>query len=174
MPNATQTRQAIIGRAGQTQQQQKRRLVRDSIGMSTLQRGSMSQVSKHRKLLSILAHLSATCSWTMVALGVPIAILCTSDDDVVKANAAESINYHITCWVLMALLVAVVICTFGVAALFFFVLWPLFVIVSILPFIAVCCVALKTERPYLYPLVPRFIKTKLLLQEIPSASTSTT
>ena len=130
----------------------------------------MSQVSKHRKLLSIFAHLSATCSWTLIALGVPIAILCTSDDDVVKANAAESINYHITCWVLTALLVTGVICTLGLAALLIFALLPLFVIISILPLIAVCCVAMKTDQPYLYPLVPRFIKTKLMLKDLSSTT----
>ena len=51
-----------------------------------------------RKLLSSLCHGAIFFSTTFLSIGVPIAIYFTSDDPVVKANAKESVNFHLNVW----------------------------------------------------------------------------
>ncbi|MGK7930813.1 MAG: DUF4870 domain-containing protein [Microcystaceae cyanobacterium] len=52
-----------------------------------------------RKLLSALCHGSIFFSATVVAIGIPIAILFVSDDPVVQGNAKEALNFHFNVWV---------------------------------------------------------------------------
>jgi uncharacterized Tic20 family protein len=54
--------------------------------------------SDKRKLLSILSHGSIFFSATLLAIGIPIAVLVVSDDPVVKDNAKEAINFHFNVW----------------------------------------------------------------------------
>ncbi len=49
-----------------------------------------------RKLLSMLCHGACFFSATVVAVGIPIAILAFTDDAVIKANAKEALNFQIT------------------------------------------------------------------------------
>jgi uncharacterized Tic20 family protein len=60
--------------------------------------------SDNRKLLSALSHGSIFFSVTLLAIGVPIAILFLSDDPVVKDNSKEAINFHLNVWFLGAII----------------------------------------------------------------------
>ncbi|WP_017651536.1 DUF4870 domain-containing protein [Fortiea contorta] len=57
-----------------------------------------------RRLLSALAHGAIFFSTTLVSVGLPVAILFTSDDPIVKENAKESINFHFNVWFYGAIL----------------------------------------------------------------------
>ncbi|MFM6207602.1 DUF4870 domain-containing protein, partial [Planktothrix sp.] len=52
-----------------------------------------------RLILSVLSHAAIFFSATVVAIGIPIAILFLSEDTVVKANARESLNFHINLYI---------------------------------------------------------------------------
>lgn len=54
--------------------------------------------SDKRKLLSAVCHAMSFFGFSMVSIGVPVAIMLVSDDPVVKENAKESINFHINLW----------------------------------------------------------------------------
>ena len=51
-----------------------------------------------RSLLSLLAHACTLFGVSVVTILGPITILFLSDDPVVKANAKESINFHLNIW----------------------------------------------------------------------------
>jgi hypothetical protein len=51
-----------------------------------------------RSLLSLICHGSTLFGATAVPILGPIAIMFLSDDPIVKANAKESINFHLNIW----------------------------------------------------------------------------
>jgi uncharacterized protein len=52
-----------------------------------------SDRNENRKILSVLCHFSILFSSTIVAVGIPVAILLLSTDSVVKNNAKEALNF---------------------------------------------------------------------------------
>lgn len=54
--------------------------------------------SDKRKLLSCLSHAAIFFSTLIFSIGVPFVVKLISDDPVVKANANESINFHLNVW----------------------------------------------------------------------------
>jgi uncharacterized Tic20 family protein len=112
----------------------------------------MQQDLAQRKLLSIACHAAIFLSSLMFSLVIPIVILVLSEDDVVRANAKESINFHINVilyGIIFGILVLVVIgipllALLGIATL-------------IMPIIAIVQVAADPNRPYRYPLIFRLI-----------------
>ncbi|CAD5934693.1 hypothetical protein NO976_01574 [Planktothrix agardhii] len=52
-----------------------------------------------RLILSVLSHGAIFFSATLIAIGIPIAILFLVQDSVVKANARESLNFHINLYI---------------------------------------------------------------------------
>lgn len=79
--------------------------------------------SDKRRLLSCLSHGAIFFSTTMLSFGVPFAINLLSDDPVVKANAKESMNFHLNVW-FWAIVIGVPIgilsfITFGLGGLLF-------------------------------------------------------
>ncbi|QLE55308.1 DUF4870 domain-containing protein [Nostoc sp. TCL26-01] len=107
---------------------------------------------EQRKLLSALSHGAIFFSSTIVSIGIPIAILLLSEDSVVKANAKESLNFHINLYIygiIFALLIFVVI---G-----FFLLIGLGVISIIMPIIAIIKVLNEPNVPYRYPFIFRLV-----------------
>jgi uncharacterized protein len=58
-----------------------------------------SENADKRRLLSTLSHSAIFFSAAVISIGVPITVLFVSDDPVVKANAKESINFHLTVWI---------------------------------------------------------------------------
>jgi hypothetical protein len=82
-----------------------------------------------RKLLSALSHGSVFFSVTLLAIGIPIAILFVSEDTVVKDNAKEAINFHLNVWFWGAIIGGIIgvlsFITFGILG---FILAPVLVI----------------------------------------------
>lgn len=66
-----------------------------------------------RKLLSALCHGAIFFSTTFVSIGLPVAILFTSDDPVVKENAKEAINFHFNVWLYGIILAVLLFISFG-------------------------------------------------------------
>jgi uncharacterized protein len=56
--------------------------------------------SDKRKLLSAVCHGFCFFGFSVLSIGVPIAIMLVSDDPVVKENAKESINFHLNLWLM--------------------------------------------------------------------------
>jgi uncharacterized Tic20 family protein len=59
----------------------------------------MSDDSTKKKLLSVASHASIFLSATLVSIGIPLAIYFVSDDETVKENAKEALNFHLNVWV---------------------------------------------------------------------------
>lgn len=107
-----------------------------------------------RKLLSALCHGAIFFSTTIVSVGVPIFILFTSDDPVVKDNAKEAINFHFNVWVWGAIIGVLVFITFGLliplAGLGFLLHWGLTIW-------ALFHVFGDPDKPFRYPFIFRLI-----------------
>ena len=58
----------------------------------------MSNNIAKRKVLSAICHGSIFFSITVLGIGVPIAILFISDDEIVQDNAKEAFNFHLNAW----------------------------------------------------------------------------
>ncbi|AFZ01838.1 DUF4870 domain-containing protein [Calothrix sp. PCC 6303] len=105
-----------------------------------------------RKLLSALCHGSIFLSTLFVSVGIPIFIFFTSDDPVVKANAQESINFHLNVWVYGIILSVLIWVTLGLlvplAGLGFLLHWGL-------TLLALFHVLSDTEKPFRYPFIFR-------------------
>ncbi|NER51246.1 MAG: DUF4870 domain-containing protein, partial [Symploca sp. SIO1A3] len=104
-----------------------------------------------RKLLSVLCHGSIFFSYTILSIGVPIVVLLTTDDSVVKENAKESLNFHINIFIYVVISVLLIAVLIGIPLLF------VFGIVSIImPIIAIVKVLDNSDIPYKYPFIFRF------------------
>jgi uncharacterized Tic20 family protein len=106
-----------------------------------------------RLILSVLSHAAIFFSATVVAIGIPIAILFLSEDTVVKANARESLNFHINLyiygfifWILTFLLIG------------FPLLFILGLVSVIMPILAIISVVSNPDKPYVYPFIFRLIQ----------------
>jgi uncharacterized protein len=105
-----------------------------------------------RKILSALCHGASLFSYTLICLGVPIAILLTSEDPIVKKNAKESLNFQIN------IIFYLIICFFlsflivGIPLLFVLIILSL-----ILPIVAIVRVAGEPDKPYYYPFIFRLL-----------------
>jgi uncharacterized Tic20 family protein len=105
-----------------------------------------------RKLLSALCHGAIFLSSTLIAVAIPIAILFTTKDSVVKANARESLNFHINLYIygLIAAMLTVVFIGFPLLML-------LGVISFIMPIIAIVQILSSPDQPYRYPFIFRLV-----------------
>jgi len=104
-----------------------------------------------RKLLSALSHASIFFSATIVAIAIPLAILFTSDDPVVKENAKEAVNFHFNVWLYGILLVPLSFITFGLAGgLWWLVHWGLTIW-------AVSASLSDSVQPFRYPFIFRVL-----------------
>lgn len=105
-----------------------------------------------RKLLSALCHGAIFFSSTIVSIGIPIAILLTTNDFVVKENAKESLNFHINLYVyalIFALLIFVII---GIPLLI-----VLGIVSFVMPIFAIIQVLNEPSQPYRYPFIFRLV-----------------
>ncbi|OKH19402.1 DUF4870 domain-containing protein [[Limnothrix rosea] IAM M-220] len=105
-----------------------------------------------RKLLSALCHGATFINYTGLSIGIPIAILLTTDDPVVKVNARESLNFHFNMWIYFAIgaVTTVLLIGFliiGLAALASF----------IMPIIAILAIFNNEDTPYKYPFIFHFL-----------------
>lgn len=113
-----------------------------------------------RKFLSTLCHGFTLIGISFVSILAPIAILFVTDDPVVKANAKESINFHLNIWFWAAVLGGIYgflsFITFGLLGL---ILWPLVAIGFLWHFVwsvvAVFHSLTNTQEPFRYPFIVR-------------------
>jgi uncharacterized protein len=105
-----------------------------------------------RKILSVLCHGACFFSATVVAVGIPIAILFLTEDSVVKANAREALNFQIT--VFVAAIAAILLAFVLIGFIFFF---PIALFSVIFPIIAMIKVLDQPDQPYRYPFIFRVL-----------------
>ncbi|MBW4564639.1 MAG: DUF4870 domain-containing protein [Mojavia pulchra JT2-VF2] len=104
-----------------------------------------------RKILSALSHGAIFFSSTIVSIGIPIAILLISKDTVVKENAKEALNFHVTFYIY--LFISILLCIVVIGYLLLIVL----IIASfIMPIIAIAKVLSQPNMPYRYPSIFHF------------------
>lgn len=105
-----------------------------------------------RKLLSIISHGSIFLTATLVSVGIPLAIFVISDDQIVKENARESLNFHLNIWFWG------VIATILTFVLIGWLLVPVLAIINIaMPAIAIWQVLNNPDKAFKYPLILRIL-----------------
>ncbi|WP_088893570.1 DUF4870 domain-containing protein [Leptolyngbya ohadii] len=112
----------------------------------------MQTQTNQRKLLSALCHGAIFLSSTIVSVSIPIIILLVSEDPVVKANAIESLNFHINLYLYAIIFGILVFVLIGI---------PLLVLLGVasivLPIIAIVKVLERPDQPYRYPFIFRLL-----------------
>jgi uncharacterized protein len=114
--------------------------------------------SKKRKMFSMLAHGSAMVSWSGVWVIAPLLLMFCVDDEVVNSNACEALNFGLIAFLLMAVIVTGIVCTFGLGMFLLIPLFPVLLLLHALPIIGMCKVAMNRDAVFYYPLVPRLIR----------------
>lgn len=112
----------------------------------------MDNLEEQRKILSAICHGAIFFSSTLVSIGIPIAVLLTNEDPIVKENAKESLNFHINLYIyffISALLVVVVI---GIPLLVL-----LGIISFVMPIIAIVKVLNYPNKSYRYQFIFRWV-----------------
>ena len=101
-----------------------------------------------RKLLSALCHGSIFFSASIVAIGIPIAILFVTDDPVVQANAKEALNFHFNMWIygLISGILTFILIGFALLGI-------LAIAMIVMPIVAIIQVLSNPSKPYRYPLI---------------------
>ena len=103
------------------------------------------------KLLSAVSHASIFISATIIAVGIPVAILMISDDFVVKENAREAINFHFNVWLIGIIIAVLSFITFGLLG---FILGPLwFLYTWILSIWAIIFCLKNSDKSFRYPFI---------------------
>lgn len=105
-----------------------------------------------RKLLSALCHGAIFFSSMIVTIAIPIIILYTTEDSVVKANAKESLNFHINLYIYGLVAGMLTVILIGIPLLM-----ALGLISIVMPIIALVQVLNSPEQPYRYPFIFRLV-----------------
>ncbi|MEB3219224.1 MAG: DUF4870 domain-containing protein [Nostocales cyanobacterium 94392] len=105
-----------------------------------------------RKFLSALCHGAIFFSSTFISIAIPIFILFTTEDPVVKSNAKEAINFHFNVWLYGVIIGILVTVTFGLLG-FLFGIW--FLIHWGLTIWALFHVLGDSDQPFRYPFIFR-------------------
>lgn len=112
----------------------------------------MTEDPTKRKLLSALCHGSVFFSAAVVSVGIPIAIYLISEDEIVKENAREALNFHLNIWLYGII--------FGILTLIL-IGWVLLGILGlvnlIMPIIAILKVLGDSNQVYRYPFIFRVL-----------------
>ncbi|MDF5716667.1 MAG: DUF4870 domain-containing protein [Rhizonema sp. NSF051] len=110
------------------------------------------KILRERKLLSALSHGAIFFSYTIVSIGIPIAVLFISNDPVVKENAKESLNFHINLYIYGIIFGLLIFVAIGIPLLIL--LW---IVSLIMPIIAVIKVLGNPNLSYRYPFIFRLV-----------------
>jgi uncharacterized Tic20 family protein len=108
-----------------------------------------------RKLLSAASHASIFISALIASIAIPIAILFVSEDQVVKENAKEAINFHLNVWLIGAIIGFLTFITFGLLG---FILTPIWVAYhwGLSMWAIVTCLK-KPDQAFRYPFIFRLL-----------------
>ena len=105
-----------------------------------------------RKLLSGLCHGAIFISASFISVLIPVAILLISDDQVVKDNAKESLNFHFNFWLYEVIFGALTFILIGWLFL------PLLFLFSwVLPIMAILKILGDPNVSYRYPFIFRVL-----------------
>lgn len=104
-------------------------------------------------LLSVLAHGCALITACLVSIFGPIAIMAIAEDQTVKSNAKESLNFQIT--MLIYALISLPLCLVGIGFVTLFVvgIWSI-----VAPIIAMIKVANNANHVHRYGWIFHFFK----------------
>jgi uncharacterized Tic20 family protein len=112
----------------------------------------MSEDLNKKRLLSIACHASIFLSATLVSVGIPLAIYFISDDETVKENAKEALNFHLNIW--LYYLIAGILTW----VLIGYLLLPILGVVNIvLPILAILQVWNDSYKVFRYPFIFRVL-----------------
>ena len=115
------------------------------------------QESTKIKLLRASCHASALASWSVIVIGLPIAVLLMNNDPLVRDSAKEAINFQISMIIITAIAGALFFSVIGIPLAFL--LWGYVGLASlILPIIAIISVCADPDKTYRYPFTIRLIK----------------
>ncbi len=116
--------------------------------------------SGKRRLFSLLCHGSIFFGPLLVSIVVPLVILVTLDDLVIKETAKETLNYHLNLWFYQAIVV-------GLGAFFTFliitiplawILGGLFFLFNLIPPIfGILATLSNPDQTYRYPFILRLV-----------------
>ena len=98
--------------------------------------------------MSVVSHASILLCFTVMAVAIPIVILLSSKDLVVKENAEESLNFLLNSYVLAIICVPLTFVIIGLPLLFL-----LLIATWMMPIIAIIKVLGNPSRSYRYPII---------------------
>ncbi|MGK7945147.1 MAG: DUF4870 domain-containing protein [Microcystaceae cyanobacterium] len=101
-----------------------------------------------RKILSALCHGSIFFSATVVSIGIPIAILVISDDEIIQGNAKEALNFHLNVWVYGIIFTILILVLIG-----WLLLGILGLVTLIMPIIGIFAALNNPNQIYRYPFI---------------------
>ncbi|NEP01536.1 MAG: DUF4870 domain-containing protein [Symploca sp. SIO2E9] len=110
-----------------------------------------------RKLLSVISHGSILFSSTILSIVIPITIFFKTQDDIVKQNTKETINFHINIYIIYAVLIYIIIYNYAVIVISLLLLILLSIASLIMPIIAIFKVIENPDKPYRYPFIFRLL-----------------
>ncbi|MEO1375040.1 MAG: DUF4870 domain-containing protein [Cyanobacteria bacterium J06635_10] len=108
--------------------------------------------ANQRKLLSGLCHGAIFFSSIVISIAIPLVILFITEDSVVKANARESLNFHINLYIYGVVAGMLTVILIGIPLLF-----VLGIISVVMPIIALVQVLSSPDQPYRYPFIFRLV-----------------
>lgn len=108
-----------------------------------------------RKLLSAGCHASIFISALIASIGIPVAIWFVSEDEIVKENATEAINFHLNVWAIGIVITVLSVITFGLLGL---ILAPIWLVYHWgLSIWAIVHALNNSDRAFRYPFIFRLI-----------------
>jgi len=112
----------------------------------------MTEDIDKRKLLSALCHGSIFFGSLVVSIGIPIAILFITDDEVTKENAREALNFHFNLWLYEVIFIILAFFLVG-----FILLGILALVNLIMPIIGIVQVLTNPYKSFRYPFIFRLL-----------------
>ncbi|MGK7935258.1 MAG: DUF4870 domain-containing protein [Xenococcaceae cyanobacterium] len=107
----------------------------------------------NRNWIAAWAHASIFISVFILSIGIPILIFLDTEDEFVRQNTTEAINFHLNLWLYGAAIALISVLSFGVIGLILFPIW--FVYHWGLSILAVIHCLRNPEEPFYYPLIFR-------------------
>lgn len=87
-----------------------------------------------------------------MSIGIPLVILFTTNNPIVKAKAKESLNFHINLYIYALIFTLLIFVVIGIPLLI-----VLDIISFVMPIIALIQVLSEPNQPYDYPFVFRLV-----------------
>jgi uncharacterized protein len=120
-----------------------------------------SITSSKSRLLSVVCHGCTLAGFSVITIAIPIVALFVADDDLVKKNAKESINFHLNIWFWAGLIGGIGgvlgFLTLGVAWLVFAPLLGIGFLWHAFWSVMAIIHSLSSDEPYRYPFILRLL-----------------